>query len=224
MFVPDRYVPAQRARRTEASASLNATRSFACQAVVKGSSLRERRRSSGSIADHVTRLDGQIEAVAAEVRQLIKIDPTSSRNLTRLRGSTGVGEVSATIVLAELPNRSRPAARDAALTVRRCPASSAPPTSTATRPRVGPVNEQANGTSRAASNSEAGHEDEGMAERSEADQTGPATSRSAPLRPTRAREKAQTQAQDPARCCRGQGVMAVRPLATMPAAGCGENE
>lgn len=57
-----------------------------------------------SIAAHLEWLDGQIEAVTAEVRQLVKADPTLSRNLALLRGITGFGEISATILLAELPN------------------------------------------------------------------------------------------------------------------------
>jgi len=57
-----------------------------------------------SIAAHLKWLDEQIEAVAEEVRQLIKADPALSKNLALLRGITGLGEISATVLLAELPN------------------------------------------------------------------------------------------------------------------------
>ena len=53
-----------------------------------------------SIAAHIEWLDGQIDAV----RHLIATDPASSRNLGLVRSITGFGEVSATILLAELPN------------------------------------------------------------------------------------------------------------------------
>ena len=39
-----------------------------------------------------------------EVRHLIATDPDLSRNLALVRSITGFGEVSATILLAELPN------------------------------------------------------------------------------------------------------------------------
>jgi transposase len=57
-----------------------------------------------SIALHLEWLNGQIDAVATEVRQLIEADPTLSQNLALLRGITGFGETSATVLLAELPN------------------------------------------------------------------------------------------------------------------------
>ncbi len=57
-----------------------------------------------SIAAHVEWLDRQIEAVTQEARALIAADATLSKNLTLLRSITGFGEISATIVLAELPN------------------------------------------------------------------------------------------------------------------------
>ena len=59
---------------------------------------------AASIAAHLAWLDGQIEAVTAEVRQLIKADPVLSQNLALLRSITGFGEISATVLLAELPN------------------------------------------------------------------------------------------------------------------------
>ena len=57
-----------------------------------------------SIAAHIDWLDEQIEAVMDEARQLIAADPALSRNLALVRSITGFGEVSATILLAELPN------------------------------------------------------------------------------------------------------------------------
>jgi transposase len=57
-----------------------------------------------SIAAHIDWLDGQIDAVMDEVRHLIASDPALSKNLALVRGITGFGEVSATILLAELPN------------------------------------------------------------------------------------------------------------------------
>ncbi len=57
-----------------------------------------------SIAAHLEWLDQQIEAVTAEVRQLVAADPTLARNLALVRSITGFGEISATILLAELPN------------------------------------------------------------------------------------------------------------------------
>ncbi len=57
-----------------------------------------------SIAAHLDWLDRQIETVMSEVRHLIASDPALSRNLALVRSITGFGEVSATILLAELPN------------------------------------------------------------------------------------------------------------------------
>jgi transposase len=59
---------------------------------------------AASIAAHLDWLDRQIEAVLAEVRQLIEADPVLSRNLALVRSITGFGETSAAILLAELPN------------------------------------------------------------------------------------------------------------------------
>jgi transposase len=59
---------------------------------------------AASITAHLEWLDQQIEAVAAEVRQLIKADPVLSQNLALVRSITGFGEISATVLLAELPN------------------------------------------------------------------------------------------------------------------------
>lgn len=59
---------------------------------------------ASSIVDHITCLDGQIEAVTVAARQLIAADPALARNLALLRSITGFGEISATILLAELPN------------------------------------------------------------------------------------------------------------------------
>jgi len=57
-----------------------------------------------SIAAHIDWLDEQIEAVMDEARHLIAADPVLSKNLALVRSITGFGEVSATILLAELPN------------------------------------------------------------------------------------------------------------------------
>lgn len=59
---------------------------------------------ANSIAAHITWLDEQIEAVTVAARQLIAADPALARNLALLRSITGFGEISATILLAELPN------------------------------------------------------------------------------------------------------------------------
>ncbi len=57
-----------------------------------------------SIAAHLDWLNGQIDAVMEEVRHLVGADATLSKNLALVRSITGFGEVSATILLAELPN------------------------------------------------------------------------------------------------------------------------
>jgi transposase len=57
-----------------------------------------------SITAHLGWLDQRIEAVTAEVRRLIAADPVLARNLALLRSITGFGEISATVLLAELPN------------------------------------------------------------------------------------------------------------------------
>ncbi len=57
-----------------------------------------------SIADHLAWLNEQIEAVTATARQLIAADPALARNLALLRSIAGLGEISATVLLAELPN------------------------------------------------------------------------------------------------------------------------
>jgi transposase len=59
---------------------------------------------AASIADHLAWLDRQIEAVAAEARELVAAHPALARNLELLRGITGFGETSAMVLLAELPN------------------------------------------------------------------------------------------------------------------------
>jgi transposase len=59
---------------------------------------------AASITAHLEWLDQQIEAVTAAVRHLIKADPVLSKNLALLRSITGFGEISATVLLAELPN------------------------------------------------------------------------------------------------------------------------
>jgi transposase len=57
-----------------------------------------------STAAHLDWLDAQIEAIMDEVRQRIATDPCLRKNLALLRSITGLGEISATILLAELPN------------------------------------------------------------------------------------------------------------------------
>jgi len=57
-----------------------------------------------SIVAHIEWLNSQIEAVMDEIRHLIAADPDLSKNLALVRSITGFGEVSATILLAELPN------------------------------------------------------------------------------------------------------------------------
>jgi len=57
-----------------------------------------------SIKAHIDWLDEQIEAVMGEVRRLVALDPALSKNLALVRSITGFGEVSAIILLAELPN------------------------------------------------------------------------------------------------------------------------
>jgi len=57
-----------------------------------------------SIGDHLAWLNEQIEAVTATARQLIAADPALARNLALLRSIAGFGEISATVLLAELPN------------------------------------------------------------------------------------------------------------------------
>jgi len=59
---------------------------------------------AASITLHLEWLDKQIEAVTAQVRGLVAADPVLARNLALLCSITGFGEVSATILLAELPN------------------------------------------------------------------------------------------------------------------------
>jgi len=56
-----------------------------------------------SIAAHRGWLDEQIGAVMDEAGHLIAADPVLSKNLALVRSITGFGEMSATIVLAELP-------------------------------------------------------------------------------------------------------------------------
>ena len=59
---------------------------------------------AASIAAHLAWLDGQIDVVLVEVRRLIDDDPILSRNFTLLQSITGFGDVSAAILLSELPN------------------------------------------------------------------------------------------------------------------------
>jgi len=59
---------------------------------------------AASITAHLEWLDEQIKAVTVQTRELVAADPVLARNLALLRSITGFGEVSATILLAELPN------------------------------------------------------------------------------------------------------------------------
>lgn len=58
---------------------------------------------AASIKAHIDWLDEQIEAVMGEVRRLVAADPVLSKNFALLRSITGFGEVSAVVLLAELP-------------------------------------------------------------------------------------------------------------------------
>ena len=57
-----------------------------------------------SMAAHVQWLEQEIETLMGEARQLVAADPVLTRNLALLRGITGFGELSAIVLLAELPN------------------------------------------------------------------------------------------------------------------------
>jgi transposase len=59
---------------------------------------------AASITEHLEWLDQQIAAVTAAARRLIAADAALARNLALLRSITGFGEISATVLLAELPN------------------------------------------------------------------------------------------------------------------------
>jgi len=61
-------------------------------------------RGGAFITAHVAWLDEQIKAIMDAVRSLVAADPVLSKNLVLLRGITGFGEISATILIAELPN------------------------------------------------------------------------------------------------------------------------
>ena len=57
-----------------------------------------------SIETHLAWLDQQIDEVSGAALRLIQGDPTLRKNLSLLRSITGLGDVSAAILLAELPN------------------------------------------------------------------------------------------------------------------------
>lgn len=57
-----------------------------------------------SINTLLTALDQQIEAISAAIRQLIQRSPLLQRNFDLLRSINGIGEVTAALLLAELPN------------------------------------------------------------------------------------------------------------------------
>ena len=59
---------------------------------------------AASITAHLAWLDEQIAEVFAHVRQLINADHVLRRNLALVRSITGFGEISAAVLLAELPN------------------------------------------------------------------------------------------------------------------------
>ena len=96
---------------------------------------------AASIAAHLDWLDRQIETVFAEVRRLVEADAALRKNLALVRSITGFGEISAAILLAELPNiaeftpralRRSPAGMSAELTghsrlSRACRRASTPP-------------------------------------------------------------------------------------------------
>jgi len=57
-----------------------------------------------SIKAHIDWLDEQVEAVMSEVKRLVASDPALSKNFALVRSITGISEVSAVVLLAELPN------------------------------------------------------------------------------------------------------------------------
>ncbi len=59
---------------------------------------------AASIKAHIDWLDEQIETVMGEVRSLVASDLVLSKNFALLRSISGIGEVSAVVLLAELPN------------------------------------------------------------------------------------------------------------------------
>jgi transposase len=59
---------------------------------------------AASISAHVAWLDEQIKTVMNTARDIVAADPALALNLGLLRTITGFGEISATILLAELPN------------------------------------------------------------------------------------------------------------------------
>jgi len=56
------------------------------------------------VAAHIAWLDQQIKAVMDAVSSLVAADPVLSKKLALLRGITGFGEISATILMTELSN------------------------------------------------------------------------------------------------------------------------
>lgn len=59
---------------------------------------------AASIARLIAHLDEQIDTITVAIRTLIATDPVQQTNFSLLRGITGIGEVTAALVLAELPN------------------------------------------------------------------------------------------------------------------------
>lgn len=79
-----------KAQRTQ---ELNRQKSgFACEAV------------RASILRHLTQLNAEIAAMTAEIRAVLAADEQLQRNFTLLTTIPGIGEVSAALLLAEIPN------------------------------------------------------------------------------------------------------------------------
>ena len=88
-----------------------------------------------SVADHLAALDRQIETVTAEVREIVAAHPVLARNLQLLRGITGFGEISAMVLLAELPNIAEFTPKALAASLASHPRSTAPVPPCANRAR-----------------------------------------------------------------------------------------
>lgn len=57
-----------------------------------------------SLAEHIAWLDRELEAVMERVRALVAEEPTLARDFALVRSVPGLGEVTATVILTELPN------------------------------------------------------------------------------------------------------------------------
>lgn len=57
-----------------------------------------------SLAEHIAWLERELEAVMERVRALVAEEPTLARDFALVRSVPGLGEVTATVILTELPN------------------------------------------------------------------------------------------------------------------------